>query len=160
MNENRCVEFTVCGVVSVIAGLVLAAVAGIAFYFGFIVNTAVLLWICFGISAFAVAAVLAMTMFGNSCKKSKMKCSNGYELIVAGAVASAVLTIMALCAELAAGSIASALLISLIAFFFALTISGIVCVFACVKNNCSDPNACCNATASANTASNGFECMK
>lgn len=160
MNENRCVEFTVCGVISVIAGLVLAVVAGIAFYFGFIVNTAVLLWICFGISAFALAAVLAMAMFGNTCKKSKMKCSNGYELIVTGAVASVVLTIMALCAELAAGSVASALLIALIAFFFALTVSGVICVFACVKNSCSGSCSGCGERAAANTVSNGFECMK
>ena len=159
MNENGRMEFTVCSVISVLAGIVLAIASGIAFYFGYIANTAALLWICFGMSAFVIAAILAAILLKGSGFSARSKCVKGFELILSGAVATLISSIMALCATLLEGSVAAALLIAIVTFFFTLIIAGIVCVFICLKNSRAALSSSSEKSSSGSSAS-GFECLR
>ncbi len=139
-NGKGC-GFQACGCLGILISIVIGAIVGVLFAFGFIPFIVVSVWIAFGIAAVVLILLIAGLYLASahSCSPlSKCLCQNGICLMV-GAIGTLITALAALSIVLTPGSILVAALIALGALFFALTILSLISFIVClVKKLCNN----------------------
>lgn len=125
-------------------GVVLSILFGVAA--GFLFSNEFLPTVIFGAIVAAVVAVVALILFWVSVisrkpySETNCVCEN-FGLLLTGIIGTLITAFTVFSIALVVGSTFSAILVGLLAFFFALTLAGIVSYLACVAN-CEDDCDC------------------
>lgn len=122
------------GMTGVFLSLVFGAVAGVLFYFGFLPT------ITFGVIVAAVTAVITLVLFWISIVYRRYSSDNdciceSYGTLLTGIIGTLITSAIVFSLTLVTGATIFAILVGLVAFFFALTLSGIVNFLTC-KADC------------------------
>lgn len=130
---NLCNCRTGCTVWALIASVIVGVLAAFFQITGAIAVTAAFLWVVLGIAVvylfgLVVASFLAGRMTCKSCK------CIGLGTVLIGILGSVLLSVILLAFGVVATSVVSAILVGLLLFFFALTISGAACLVRCLTD--------------------------
>lgn len=121
-----------CGLLAVVAGVILGVVAAFLQITGTITVTPVFLWVAFGIAIAAlgvvILAVALVRRYASACLCAAL------DVLLAGVLGTALFSAVLLAVGIVATSVVSAILVGLTAGFFTLTVVGAACLARCLAD--------------------------
>ncbi len=122
-----------CITLSIVASLVIGVVAAFLRITAVITVTPAFLWVLLGVAL----VYIAVTLIGVSLNGNPACCCPALRAALAGALGTALFSIVLLGITFAATSVIGAIIVGLLLFFFALLITATVCYIKCIAN-CTD----------------------
>lgn len=133
-SNNRCRPSCGCGCIALFISAILGAVAGVLVYFNLLPAITTAVWIAFGLGVLGLI-ILVSALFLASTNPShaltRCLCKRGICLLV-GSIGTIVAALCALSIVLAPLSIATAILVSIAAFFLFLMIIALISFLVCI----------------------------
>jgi len=120
-----------CLAAGITAGILLGVAAGLLFFFGVITNLTIALWVAFGVGIFTLVSSFGAALLTPVWISRKCFCRSNNALLTGG-IGLVITTVIALSTGIAAGSILSAILIGLVAFFLLLSVAALICFIICI----------------------------
>ena len=129
MRQQCCNCKVECAFLSVAAAIVVGVVAAIAQYTAIITLTPVFYIVAFGIAVLFLGVLLALTptLYKTAC----IGCNSNLKLTTIGIVGTIVASIVLLAVGFAATSVLGAIFVGLLAGFFTLLVTSVVCAINC-----------------------------
>lgn len=121
-----------CGLLAVVASIILGVVAAFLQITGTITVTPVFLWVAFGIAIAALGVVILAAALVRRCAASCL--CEALNVLLAGILGTVLFSAVLLAVGIVATSIVSAILVGLTAGFFALTVTGAACFVRCLAD--------------------------
>lgn len=125
-----------CKAIGILLSIVFGVLAGILFFFKALPCVTVSIWVALAIAVIVLIATIFAVFRSNSISDKVCLCRNISTLLV-GVIGTIITAVVALALWLLPCSIFIATLIGLIAFFFVLTLSAVVCILLCLLD-CND----------------------
>ncbi len=125
-----------CTIGAVIASVIIGVVTAFLQITGIITATPAFLWVVFGIAVGYLAVLVAATALARRTERANCLC-NSIKALLAGILGSILLATVLLAVGIVATSILSAILVGLLLFFFALTLTSSACLITCLAD-CDD----------------------
>ncbi len=126
-----------CGVAAIVASAILGVLAAFFQITGIIAVATVFLWVAFGIAVGLLAVLTVTAALDRHNGSGECKCDL-LNAVLAGILGTILLSLVLLAVGIVATSVVSAILIGILVFFFALTLSA----GACYVRELSDCGAC------------------
>ena len=132
-NCNRRVE---CAFIAVAASIIAGIVAAIAQFTAIITLTPVFYIVAFGIAVLLLAILLGMAP--QLCSVTQRNyCDSNVTLLTVGILGTIFTSVILLAVGFAATSVLGAIFVGLLAAFFTLMVTSVVCTVNCTTDNCS-----------------------
>lgn len=136
MRETNCNRRVECGFIAVAASIIAGIVAAIAQFTAIITLTPVFYIVAFGIAVLLLAILLALApQLGAGALRGY--CTSNVTLLTVGILGTIFTSIILLAVGFAATSVLGAIFVGLLAAFFTLMVTSVVCTVNCTADNCS-----------------------
>ena len=114
-----------------LAAVIVSAIVGVLTAFlqitGVITVTPVFLWVVFGIAVVYLGVLVVSTALARRAEETPCRCTT-LTAVLAGILGSILLAVVLLAVGIVATSVLSAILVGILLFFFALTLTGTACL--------------------------------
>lgn len=120
-----------CTAAAVIASVIIGVLTAFFQITGIITVTPVFLWVVFGIAVVYLAVLAVGAAPENGTERCAGLCTR-LNVVLAGILGAILLAVILLAVGITATSVISAILVGLLLFFFALTLTGTACLVKCL----------------------------
>lgn len=120
-----------CTAVAAIASAVVGVLAAFLQITGVITVTTVFLWVAFGIAVAYLALALGAAALDRRAERCGRLCT-GLTALLVGILGTVLLALVLLAVGIVATSVVNAILVGLLVFFFALTLTSTACLVRCL----------------------------
>lgn len=136
MRETNCNHRVECAFIAVAASIIAGIVAAIAQFAAIITLTPVFYIVAFGVSVLLLAILLLLApQFCDATQRSCCRCN--VKLLTVGILGTIFTSVILLAVGFAATSVLGAIFVGVLAAFFTLMITSVVCTVNCNADNCS-----------------------